>query len=91
MDKSAKRLAGLALGSFSLALVWTTQGGDRPKPVIPTKAPTKKSTPPQTPPAMKTPKELAAFAEEYLHFSPELQRVVMSSEYRGILLETSHL
>jgi hypothetical protein len=92
MDKSAKKLTGLALGSFCLALVWTTQGSDRPKPVIPTKAPAKKSTPPLTPPpAMKTEKQLAAFAEEYLEFSPELYRVVMGSEIRGTTLETAPL
>lgn len=92
MDKSAKKLAGLALGSFCLALVWTTQGFDKPKPVIPTKAPAKKSIPPLTPPpAMKTEKQLAAFADEYLKFSPELYRVVMGSDNRGILLETSPL
>ena len=92
MDKSAKKLAGLALGSFCLALVWTTQGFEKPKPVIPTKAPAKKPAPLLTPPpAMKTEKQLAAFAEEYLQFSPELYRVVMSSEFRGFSLETADL
>lgn len=92
MDKSAKKLAGLALGSFSLALVWTTQGFDKPKPVIPTKAPAKKSNPPLTPPpAMKTEKELTAFAQEYLKFSPDLYRVVMGADNRGFALETTNL
>lgn len=91
MDKSAKKLAGLALGSFCLALVWATQGADRPKPVIPTKAPAKKPALRLTPPVMKTEKELAAFAQEYLKFSPELYRVVMSSEIRGMTLETTDL
>lgn len=93
MDKSAKKLAGLALGSFCLALVWTTQGTGWPKPVIPTKAPAKKPKPVLTPPppAMKTESELTAFAQEYLKFSPELYRVVMGSENRGITLETTHL
>jgi hypothetical protein len=93
MDKSAKKLAGLALGSFCLALVWTTQGFDKPKPVIPTKAPAKKKSAPllTPPPAMKSEKQLAAFAEEYLKFSPELYRVVMGSENRRKLLETTAL
>lgn len=92
MDKSAKKLASLALGCFCLTLVWTAQGSSRPKPVIPTKAPAKKAIPPQTPPpAMKTEKQLTAFAEEYLKFSPELYRVIMAFEARGGALETTDL
>lgn len=93
MDKSAIKLAGLALSSLCLALVWTTQGFEQPKPVIPTKAPAKKKLTPllSPPPAMKTEKELAAFAQEYLKFSPELYRVVVGSGQRGIALETTHL
>jgi len=94
MDKSAKKLAGLALGSLCLALVWTTQGQDRPKPVIPTKAPAKKPLPILTPPpAMKNEAVLTAFAQEYLKFSPELNRVVTGTKiaFRGTTVETTDL
>ena len=96
MDKSAKKLAGLAIASFCLALVWTTQGLDRPKPkpVIPTKAPAKKLRPILTPPpAMKNEAALTAFAQQYLKFSPELNRVVTGTKiaFRGTTIETTDL
>jgi hypothetical protein len=83
MDKSARKFAGLALGSLCVALVWTTLGSDRPKPVIPIQSPAPRPLLP--PPEAKHKAQLAAFTEAYLKYSPELDRVLRGlNDFAGV-------
>lgn len=81
MDKSAKRLTGLALACLAVALVWTILGSDEKAASSPSAPKGRKITSA----AVVTPASAAnsggrGFAGDLARFSPQLYRIVRATE-----------